>query len=65
MWRWGGDDADESGALSRTLLLLLAHDLGVLNDENHRLLTEGVVEVKQMLSALIRRLKSKGLNSDS
>jgi hypothetical protein len=44
--------------------LLLPHDVSLLDDKDYRLLNEGVVEVKQMLSALIKRLKSKGLNSD-
>ena len=35
--------------------LLLAHDLGYLNEPEHKYLTDQTVEVKKMLSGLIRR----------
>lgn len=38
--------------------LLLAHDLRFLNDSNHKQLDDVVVEVKQMLTSLIRKLKA-------
>ncbi len=37
-------------------LLLLAHDLGYLSAEDHGRLTEAVVEVRKMVSGLLRRL---------
>ena len=37
--------------------LLLAHDLNFLATEDHNQLTTGVREVKQMLAALIKRLR--------
>jgi four helix bundle protein len=38
--------------------LLLAHDLGMLNDSGYSQLSNGVVEVKRMLASLIRKLKA-------
>ena len=37
-------------------LLLLAHDLGHLPDDSHTKLTADVVEVRKMLSGLLKRL---------
>ena len=37
-------------------LLLLAHDLRYVGEERHRELTESVVEVRKMISGLLRRL---------
>jgi len=39
--------------------LLLAHDLGMLDPQTHQKLTESVVEVKRMLTSLIRKLRTK------
>ena len=38
--------------------LLLAHDLGMLNESGYRQLSSGAVEVKRMLASLIRKLKA-------
>jgi four helix bundle protein len=38
--------------------LLLAHDLGYLDDDTHNRLTRDTTEVKQMLTALIQRLRA-------
>lgn len=38
--------------------LLLAHDLGYLNDPDYEKLNKDVVEVKQMLTSLIQKLKA-------
>jgi four helix bundle protein len=38
--------------------LLLAHDLDLLSDSDHRRLAQDTIEVKRMLAALIRRLKT-------
>ena len=38
--------------------LLLAHDLGFLNDDPFRAMTEQTIEVKKMLTALIGKLTS-------
>jgi four helix bundle protein len=38
--------------------LLFAHDLGILSDENHDRLSERTVQVKQMLSVFILKLKA-------
>ncbi|MFP4345254.1 MAG: four helix bundle protein [Anaerolineales bacterium] len=40
--------------------LLLARDLGFLNDERYQLLTEDVEEVKRMLTGLLKRLRAGG-----
>lgn len=37
--------------------LLLAHDLGFLNDAEHKRLEAGAVEVKRMLAALIEKVR--------
>jgi four helix bundle protein len=39
-------------------LLLLAHDLGYLGDEEHRSLSDSLVEIRKMLNALIQQLKA-------
>ena len=39
--------------------LLLAHDLGYLKDTDAQRLTEATIEVKRMLTSLIRRLQGK------
>jgi len=38
--------------------LLLAHDLKYLKDNDHEELDQGVTEVKQLLTALIKTLKA-------
>ncbi len=38
--------------------LLLAHDLGILNDADFEHLTKETTEVKQMLTSFIRKLKA-------
>lgn len=47
--------------------LLLAHDLGILDESGHRQLSDGAVEVKRMLASLIRKLKAdrRKLRADS
>jgi len=40
--------------------LLLARDLDLLNNPDHRKLTGQVVEVKQMLTAFVRKLNADG-----
>ena len=37
--------------------LLLAHDLGMLNDEEYRDLTESVIEIEKMLTSLMKKLR--------
>lgn len=39
--------------------LLLAHDLNLINTPNHEHLTREVTEIKRMLTAFIKSLKSK------
>lgn len=39
--------------------LLLARDLKILSDEDHRLLSASVVDVKRMLTAFIRTVKPR------
>ena len=39
--------------------LLLAHDLKLLSEEEHRRLSGQVVEIKKMTAALIRKLKTE------
>ncbi len=39
-------------------LLLLSRDLELLRPQDYQLVTEGVVEVKRMLTALIRKLRA-------
>ena len=38
--------------------LLLAHDLGYIEDEEYTHLNQEVVEIKQMLTTLIKKLKA-------
>lgn len=38
--------------------LLLAHDLGFLNDKRHQPLVDGLIEIKKMLATLILKLKA-------
>lgn len=40
--------------------LLLAHDLKLLNSDDHKHLTAETVEVKKMLTALMQKLKADG-----
>ena len=37
--------------------LLLAHDLGMLNSQNHQNLTASVTEIKKMLTSLMKKLR--------
>jgi len=61
-----GSDADFARFLQMAMgsacelecLLVLAHDLGYLKNSVDGLLAENVVEVKQMLAALIQKLKA-------
>ncbi len=38
--------------------LLLSRDLGLLPDETHKTLAEAVIEIKRMLTGLIKKLKA-------
>jgi four helix bundle protein len=38
--------------------LLLSHDLGILNDIDHENLSKETVEIKQMLTAFIKKLRA-------
>jgi four helix bundle protein len=40
--------------------LLLSHDLGILNDADFENLSKETVEVKQMLTSFIKKLKAEG-----
>ncbi len=40
-------------------LLLLAHDLGYLNEAQHKELSGNLVETRKMLNALIQTIKGK------
>ncbi|OFV89162.1 MAG: four helix bundle protein [Acidobacteria bacterium RBG_16_68_9] len=42
---------------------LLAHDLALLTDGDFKRLTEGVIEVKRMLTGLVGRMKRRGPES--
>ena len=39
--------------------LLLARDLGYINEEVHNQLTNEIIEIKQMLASLIKKLKAE------
>jgi len=39
--------------------LLLAHDLGLMGEQDYRLLSSSVTEVKRMLSSFIRKLRGE------
>jgi four helix bundle protein len=45
--------------------LLLAKDLGLLRHEAHAVLTDNVVEIKRMLTSLMKTLRTSGANCDS
>jgi four helix bundle protein len=38
--------------------LLLSHDLGILKDGDFKSLSEGTIEIKQMLTSFIKKLKA-------
>jgi four helix bundle protein len=38
--------------------LLLSHDLGILNEGDFKSLSEGTIEIKQMLTSFIKKLKA-------
>ncbi len=40
--------------------LLLSHDLGILNDFDYEKLSKNTIEVKQMLTSFIKKLKADG-----
>ena len=43
--------------------LLLAKDLGMLDNQDYRHLSEDVVEIKKMLASLIKKLRTKRPNN--
>ena len=61
-------DADFSRFLQKAMgsateleyYLLLSHDLGILNDADFENLSKETVEVKQMLTSFIKKLKAEG-----
>ena len=45
--------------------LLLAHDLGYLPTKDYETLSQQIIEIKQMITALLKKADSRPLNADS